>query len=176
MPRLSRVLMLVLPVLAGIYPVNGAVPAQSKLYPPAGQWRALHVLNYQSDAALEELAGQIPTLSEMGINVLILEVDYGFAYQSHPELRMGDKPITRAGARQFTQTCRTHGIRLIPQFACVGHQSWAKKTYTLLTVYPELDLTPGAFPENEGIYCFDLTGDNIYRSKILKFIVKKLGL
>jgi hypothetical protein len=89
----------------------------------------------------------------MGINVLILEVNYGFEYQSHPELRMGRSPITRDGARSFVETCRANGVRLIPQFNCVGHQSWAKTTFTFLTTYPELDLTPGAFPDNEDIYC-----------------------
>lgn len=153
MGRLPRILAAVLLGLMQTFPTNASLPAQAELQPPAGQWRALHLLNYQSDAALEELAKQLPTLREMGTNVLILEVDYGFAYQCHPELRMGDAPITRGAARRFVQRCRTHDIRLIPQFACVGHQSWAKKTYTLLTTYPELDLTPGAFPENEGIYC-----------------------
>jgi hypothetical protein len=42
---------------------------------------------------------------------------------------------------------------LIPQFQCLGHQSWKADTGPLLTVYPEFDLTPGAFPENKGIYC-----------------------
>ena len=36
---------------------------------------------------------------------------------------------------------------------CVGHQSWEKNTAPLLTKYPEFDLTPGAFPGNEGLYC-----------------------
>jgi len=124
--------------------------------PPAprpGQWHGLHLLNYGSDADLQTLAEQLPELAQAGINVLIIEVNYGFAYQSHPELRMGDQPITRDGAAQFAKTCRGLGIRLIPQFNCLGHQSWAKNTYTLLTAYPELDLTPGAFPDNEGIYC-----------------------
>jgi hypothetical protein len=49
--------------------------------------------------------------------------------------------------------CSRNGIRLIPQFQCVGHQSWAKKTFPLLTVYPQFDITPGEFPDNEGIYC-----------------------
>ena len=153
MQRLSHVFVVLLFGCLVVYPSDCMGQAQSALNPPAGQWRALHLLNYQSDAALEELAGQIPALSDQGINVLILEVNYGFAYQSHPELRMGDTPITRKGAQRFAQTCRAHGMRLIPQFSCLGHQSWAKKTYTLLTKYPELDLTPGAFPGNEGIYC-----------------------
>lgn len=132
---------------------NRPVQGPSALVPRAGQWRGLHLLNYGSDAALQSLAEQVPALAQAGINVLILEVNYGFSYESHPELRMGEKPITRDGAAQFAKTCRGLGIHLVPQFNCLGHQSWAKTTYTFLTKYPELDLTPGAFPENEGIYC-----------------------
>jgi hypothetical protein len=130
-----------------------AGPAKNPPNPAPGQWRALHLINYGSDEALEGLGKEIPVLAEMGINLLILEVNYGFEYQSHPELRMGQKPITRDGASRLVKVCRKYSIRLIPQFSCVGHQSWAKRTYPLLTKYPELDLTPGAFPENEGIYC-----------------------
>ncbi len=101
--------------------------------PVPGQWRGLHLLNYRSDAALDGLEKDVPGLAEMGINVLILEVNYGFAYQSHPELAMGKTPITRKGARSLVNTCREHGIQLIPQFSCLGHQSWAKQTYPLLT-------------------------------------------
>ena len=130
--------------------IAGKMPAPP---PHPGQWRALHLLNYRSDEALDGLEKDIPGLAGMGVNVLILEVNFGFEYQSHPELSMGQTPITRDGARRLVQTCRKHGVRLIPQFSCVGHQSWAKQTFPLLTKYPELDLTPGAFPQNEGIYC-----------------------
>jgi len=116
-------------------------------------WRALHLIDYQSDQLLEVLGKQIPTLAEMGINVIILEVNYGFNFESHPELRGPSAPITKQGAEKLVRTCREHGIKLIPQFQCLGHQSWEGNTYKLLTEYPEFDLTPGAFPGNEGIYC-----------------------
>jgi len=143
----------VLFTVVATYSQSYAVTAEAPKGPAAGLWRGLHVINYGSDAALEELGKEIPTLAQMGINVVILEVNYGFAYQSHPELRAGETVITRDGARKLVATCRAHGIRLIPQFSCVGHQSWSKRTFPLLTKYPELDLTPGAFPGNEGIYC-----------------------
>ena len=108
-------------------------------------WRALHLLNYNTDEALDTLAGKIPALADQGLNVLVLEVDYHFEFESHPELRMKDA-ISKKGARKFAEVCRTHDIRLIPQFQCLGHQSWAKTTFPLLTVYPELDLTPDAHP------------------------------
>jgi hypothetical protein len=117
------------------------------------QWLGLHLLNYDSDAALEKLSGQVPKLAEMGLNVLILEVDYHYRFQSSPKLRQGQQVITPEGAAKFAAVCRKNGIRLIPQFQCLGHQSWSRTTFPLLTEYPELDLTPGAFPENKGIYC-----------------------
>lgn len=118
-----------------------------------GPWVAVHLLNYQTDADLQALEQQLPALAARGINVIVLEVDYAFEFRSHPELRRPEQPITRLGARQFVQACRRHGIAVIPQFQSFGHQSWAKNTGPLLTTYPELDLTPGAFPANEGIYC-----------------------
>ena len=111
------------------------------------------MLNYTSDSLLTELGKNIPGLAEKGINLVFLEVDYSFEFQSHPELRQGEKYITRKGAQQFAKICRKNNIRLIPEFQCLGHQSWAKTTFPLLTEYPELDLTPGAFPNNENIYC-----------------------
>jgi hypothetical protein len=116
-------------------------------------WVALHLLGYQNDADLAAIESQLPDLAARGVNVLVLEVDYGFEFRSHPELRIAEKVITRIGARRFVAACRKRGIRVIPQFQSFGHQSWAKDTYPLLTKYPALDLTPGAFPQNEGIYC-----------------------
>ena len=152
--RLSRFLIIVL--LFGTVTICTrcyAGPAKNPMNPAPGQWRGLHLTSYQSDTDLEGLEKQIPKLAEMGINVLILEVNYGFEYKSHPELRMGRVQITHDGARGLVEVCRKHGIRLIPQFNCLGHQSWAKRTFPLLTKYPELDMTPGAFEGNEGLYC-----------------------
>jgi hypothetical protein len=114
-------------------------------------WRGIH-LGLGHDAEVEALIGELPTLAEMGLNVLIPEVNYQFAFESHPELR-GEDPITPAQAGRLVQACRDHGIRLIPQFQCLGHQSWAEKTFPLLVGYPEFDETPGQYPNNEGIYC-----------------------
>src|SRR5882672_1165192 len=119
----------------------------------AKPWHAVHLLNYNSDADLEALGQNLGKLAEMGINTVILEVDYNFAFKSHPELRRGSNPITREGARKFAATCRKLGIRLIPEFQSLGHQSWKGETFPLLSKYPSFDLTPGAFPGNEGIYC-----------------------
>jgi hypothetical protein len=116
-------------------------------------WCGLHLLGFYTDSTLAVLEQQLPQLSAAGINTLVLEVDYHFTYQSHPELRQTERTITKAGAGRLVKACRARGIRLIPQFQCLGHQSWAKETYALLTKYPELDIAPGAFPGNEGLYC-----------------------
>jgi len=142
-------------LLFGMAVVLQSATAQTKPEPTkkAEPWRALHLLGYNSDGDLEILDSQIPKLRALGLNVVILEINYHFQFQSHPELRHGQNPITREGAGKFAAVCRQHGIRLIPQFQCLGHQSWKGDTFPLLTVYPELDLTPGVFPQNKGIYC-----------------------
>jgi hypothetical protein len=114
---------------------------------------AMHLLNYTSDTKLLQLQSLIPDYAAKGINLIVLEVDYNFEFSSHPELIQSENYITFAGARKFAKHCKQYGIRIIPQFQSLGHQSWAKNTFALLTKYPELDLTPGAFPNNEGLYC-----------------------
>ena len=113
----------------------------------------VHLIDYTNDEALIRLADDLEGLKKMGVNTLFLEVDYNFDFVSHPELVQNDNPITKAGATRFTKLCASYGIKIVPQFQSLGHQSWAKNTWKLLTVYPELDLTPGAFPGNDSIYC-----------------------
>ncbi len=114
-------------------------------------WFGLHLI-IGADAQCAELAQQVPALAALGVNVLIPEVNYAYAYASHPELR-GPNPITADHAHALAQVCRDHGVRLIPQFQCLGHQSWAETTFALLTQHPEFDETPGQFPNNADIYC-----------------------
>ncbi len=149
MCKLIRYRSLILAVLL-LFAFAIHVNAYSKTDKP---WRAVHLLDYNTDAALEALGQNLATLAQQGINVIILEVDYNFAFKSHPQLRRGANQITRDGARKFAALCRKFNIRLIPEFQSLGHQSWKAETFPLLTVYPNFDLTPGAFPQNEGIYC-----------------------
>jgi hypothetical protein len=137
-------------------------------------WRALHLQVFKSDKDLEILDSQIPKLASMGVNVLIVEIDYNFRFESHPELRAGRTPITPAAARQLAALCRKHGLRLIPQFQSLGHQSWKSNTLPLLTVYPQFDLTPGAFPENKGIYCREWDPLNPQVNKIVFALVDEI--
>jgi hypothetical protein len=128
-------------------------PVASGKTKPAKPWRAVHLLDYDTDSALDVLGQNLETLAKQGINVIILEIDYNFDFKSHPELRHGTNPITRDGARKFAALCKKFNMRLIPEFQSLGHQSWKAETFPLLTVYPQFDLTPGAFPNNEKIYC-----------------------
>ena len=111
-------------------------------------WRGVHVM-VRNDNAASELMAELPELAALGVNAL---VDYSFAFVSHPELRE-TSALTREQAGRLARACRERGIRPIPLFNCLGHQSWSKHTGPLLTKYPELDETPGQFPENKGIYC-----------------------
>jgi hypothetical protein len=114
-------------------------------------WRGVHFAA-RTDAELAQLIAQLPNLAGAGVNVIVLQVDYSFEFQSHPELRW-PQFITRERARETAAAARAAGIRLIPEVDCLGHQSWAKVTVPLLAQHPEFDETPGQFPENKGIYC-----------------------
>ncbi len=116
------------------------------------EWRAVHIMAPNPDGlpllkrAVEE------KLVPLGVNVIVLEINYKFAYRSHPELRMNGAWDLQ-NAHDFATTCRQHHIRLIPQFNCLGHQSWGKTTFPLLVKYPEFDETPQIPLDNPGIYC-----------------------
>ena len=119
----------------------------------AQQIKSIHLLDYNTNEDLMQLSGQIDSLAHKGINTIFLEIDYHFKFKSHPELQQTENVITKSGARKLANICSNYGISIIPQFQSLGHQSWAENTMKLLTVYPELDLTPGAFPNNDSLYC-----------------------
>jgi hypothetical protein len=91
-------------------------------------------------------------LPALQMNHLILEINYGFAYQSHPEVA-GKSGLTQADCRALSAIAAQHGVELIPMFNCLGHQSWAQTTFELLTTHPEFDETPELPPHNPDIYC-----------------------
>ena len=115
------------------------------------RWYGIHLL-MRSNEEMLALVEETPRLAAMGINLLIPEMNYDFAYDTHPELRSANA-IAKDNVRKLVRVCREHKVRLIPQFQCLGHQSWAETTFPLLLQYPEFDETPGQFPENKGIYC-----------------------
>ncbi|MGQ9801670.1 MAG: family 20 glycosylhydrolase [Candidatus Saccharicenans sp.] len=126
-------------------------PAELPLARPEVKYLGLHVL-VEGKKAARELIEEIPALAARGVNLLVVEIDYNYEYQSHPELR-GPDPVSRAQVKRMVELCRLYKIRLVPEFQSLGHQSWEKKTFSLLTVYPQFDETPGKYPGNQGIYC-----------------------
>jgi len=71
----------------------------------------------------------------MGFNILLLEVNYSFQFQSHPEMSMGG--ISKAQAKELVALCKAHGIRVIPLFNTLGHQSSHQGPFPLLKHHPE---------------------------------------
>jgi hypothetical protein len=98
-------------------------------------------------------------LAASGLNLLILRVDWGYEYQSHPEL-VGENPLKMPDIKKLVKVCKENKIRLIPQINLFGHQSWASKSGKLLEVYPQFDETPNIklpekyeWPNTDGLYC-----------------------
>jgi hypothetical protein len=118
------------------------------------EWRGVHLMS-PGRGGLPLLKRAIAEkLAPMGVNVVILEVNYNFAFRSHPELSTGGDGVLRfEDARDLAETCRKSKIRLIPMLNCLGHQSWARTTFPLLRKHPELDESPAIPADNQGIYC-----------------------
>ncbi len=114
-------------------------------------WLGVHVLTASGDK-IAELTEVVGRLADVGINAIVAEVNYGYEYQSHPELRASNAANKEQIAKLVAE-CRKHHVRLIPQFQCLGHQSWSRHTFPLLTKYPQFDESPEQYPNNKGIYC-----------------------
>lgn len=126
--------------------------AQDAPAPPSLQVRGIH-LSVPAKSGVDALARFIrEDLAEEGVNTLILEVNTSFDFSSRPELADPSAP-GKADMAKLAGACKEAGIELIPQLNCLGHQSWSSRTGAFLTKHPELDETPGKFPENKGIYC-----------------------
>jgi len=98
-------------------------------------------------------------LAPAHFNMLILRVDWNYAYECHPELR-DRNPLTKTDVAKIVSLCQKHGIKIAPQINLLGHQSWAKTTHALLREYPQFDETPHVLTENytgwpnpDGLYC-----------------------
>jgi len=114
-------------------------------------WRGVH-LWLDNDSSARELVATLPRLAAAGANVVVIEVNYSFDFQTHPEMR-NRRFVTRATAHALAETARHCGIRLIPEFNCLGHQSFGRRTAPLLRVHPEFNETPTQTPTSPGMYC-----------------------
>ncbi len=142
----------VLPVaLAAVLILASCAPKPAATVPAAAPRPlvlGMHAIT-ETDADARTLIGEVPALAKRGVNLLIVEVDYWYDYASHPELRM-DNPVKKETVKALLAACRSRGIRVVPQFQSLGHQSWAEKTFPLLVKYPQLDETPNKYPGNKG--------------------------
>lgn len=113
-------------------------------------WRGVHIMAWGLAGGPEGLVplkqAVAKVLTPSGVNVVILEVGYNFEFKSHPEL-IQTKFITQADAREFVRFCRECGVRVIPQFNCLGHQSWRHTLYPLLTEYRDMEEPPDDAPD-----------------------------
>jgi hypothetical protein len=79
---------------------------------------------------------------------VIVEVNNHFAFKSHAEVSEPDA-ITAADARRLAALARSSGLRLAPQYNCLGHQSFRDRPNALLKAHPEFNEAPemdmGAF-------------------------------
>jgi hypothetical protein len=98
-------------------------------------------------------------MAPRNVNILILRVDYGYKYESHPELR-DSIALSKKDVKKLVAVCKKHNIRIIPQINLLGHQSWAGRVGNLLKAYPEFDETPDVkmpekyeWPNADGLYC-----------------------
>ena len=154
MPKKIAVFVPFLLVLSALILIlSGCAPPKPEIVPTPQPvtWFGLHALVENNEDA-RGLLTEIPHLAKLGINLIVAEMDYNFEYVSHPELR-GPDPVSLDTVKKMVALCRSLNIRLIPEFQTLGHQSWAEKTFGLLTKYPQFDETPGQFPGNKEIYC-----------------------
>ncbi len=114
-------------------------------------WRGIHIW-IASDKAAHQLMQTFPALHAEGVNQLVLEVNYSFEFQAHPELRE-KRFVLAATAHAMAAAARSNGLALIPEFNCLGHQSFGRRTCPLLAAHPEFNETPSRSPADPGVYC-----------------------
>ena len=77
-------------------------------------WNGIHIgINSKSiDPLIDAVNSVIPKL---GINLLIVEVDYNFEYESYPQLR-GENPLNKDQVRKLIDACKNNVSELYPNF------------------------------------------------------------
>ncbi len=89
--------------------------------------------------AVERLLGEIAP--RLGFNWVVLGVTGNFAYQSHPEAAESGS-MDAADARRLAKLARENGLTLVPEYNCLGHQSFKDKPHALLRAHPEFNEAP----------------------------------
>jgi len=137
---------------ASSFLICGCLTRPNSQKPPV-VWRGVHLwLDRESSA--RELVTTLPRLADDGVNVVVIEVNYSFEFKAHPELR-NRHFITCATAHELAAAARRCGIRLIPEFNCLGHQSFGGRIGPLLRLHPEFSETPDLTLEKTNLYCLE---------------------
>ena len=136
-------------------------------------WRGVHFW-LDRETTAQTLIQTLPRLASAGVNVLVLEVNYSFEFQSHPELR-NRHFITRATAHELAAAARRSGIRLIPEFNCLGHQSFGGRIGPLLRVHPEFNEAPSLTLTNTNVYCLEWCPQAPGLNEIVFSLIDEMG-
>ncbi|MBN1809984.1 MAG: family 20 glycosylhydrolase [Planctomycetes bacterium] len=90
-------------------------------------------------------------LPEEGADTLVMEFDYRYAFEIGDMAVPGSIGAVETG--RIADACRSAGVRLVPQFNCLGHQSWKETTFPLLALHPEMDEVSSVDMKAEDFYC-----------------------
>ncbi len=135
----SKASSILLLVLAHMILVTGCASTPKPTPLSETAWRGLHVYISNRENLPTIIRAIENQLAPKGLNTLVVEVDFNFQYQSHPELASATG-MNKADVQQLLGVCRRLGIELIPQFQCFGHQGWRPNIF--LRTYPELMAPP----------------------------------
>ncbi|UCF39146.1 MAG: family 20 glycosylhydrolase [Acidobacteriota bacterium] len=135
--------------------------------------RGIHFMVPQPDSVPAFVDFIKGPLRSSGVNTLILELNYSYRYESHPELA-SENALSQKQLQDIVAACRDSGINFIPMINLMGHQSWAETTFALLSKYPEFDETPGKYPNNKDIYCRSYCPQHPGLHKILFALIDEL--
>lgn len=78
-------------------------------------WKAVHIMAPDPDGLPLLMRAIEEKLAPLGVNVLVFEVNYKFAFRSDPDLRM-EPVLSYEDVRSLVELCRKLGMRLIPEF------------------------------------------------------------
>ena len=95
-----------------------------------------HFITSTAEDLIGNIDGAIKHLAPLGVTHLVMEINNGFKFKSHPEISSGD--ITAEVLSECCDRLRAVGIEPIPLYNCVGHQGW-KSRNSLLRAHPEFD-------------------------------------
>jgi hypothetical protein len=146
---LVSVLVCALTLLAWV--TVGAAEGERSAADRPDERRGIHVM-MGSKSAVPYAERLIEVAADLKLNWIVLEVGSNFAYQSHPEVAEPDA-MDAEDAHRLAKLARDKGIHLVPEYQCLGHQSWREHVGALLRAHPEFNEAPDLDPSAPGFYC-----------------------